>query len=185
MLILQAENHSLMGYGQEARLLLERAADTYGKFPGLEERLAEARALEREGGPEETVADILARPRASAEQMEPFLGAWRIVSPGSPPNLVTFSIDEGRVVGTTQLAAPDGSLGLTLENAVIEVGEDGKLGFGYVNNMRPRGIIYYSVELTASGRLTGSMGFLGVRVPPDMEEYLARQRFEFQRVGSQ
>ncbi len=180
-LILQSENHRLMGFGKEARLLLEEAIALYGASEHTAALLAQARVVEAAGPPKETVADVLSVRRATAAAVGPFVGAWELDSPGHPRNLLRIAIDGDRATGSFQLANPKGERGLLLELDVIEVHDDGRLAFGYINNMRPKGVLYYTVERKGNDRLVGSMTFRGVTMEPRMEEFLATQVYEFRR----
>ena len=70
---------------------------------------------------------------------------------------------------------------MTLELDVIEVLSDGCLAFGYVNNMRPQGVLYYTLSRKDAETLTGSMTFRGVTMEPRIEEYLEGRTLAFRR----
>ena len=61
---------------------------------------------------------------------------------------------------------------------VIEATAGGGLGFGYVNNMRPRGVVYYDAELVGGNLLRGNVDMLGAsfELPPGFDS-----SFEFER----
>ena len=105
---------------------------------------------------QETVSDVLATRRATATEIEPFVGAWELMSPGAPSKLLRIEAQDGRAKGSFQLAGPTRERGLTLELAVLEVLADGRLAFGYINNMRPKGVLYYTLEKKQSGSLVGA-----------------------------
>ena len=178
-LSIHAEEQLGLGQGRLARELLEAAVALHGAFPRSEQRIEAARELEQRGPPRDTVADIEARPRASAAEMAPYLGTWKGYS-GGQGMIVRFWLEEERVEGSTEFIRPEQrGQGLVLEHAVIEITDAGVLGFGYVNNKRPRGVLYYLAELADDGALRGSLQLLGVDF--EMPEG-GNFEFEFHRV---
>lgn len=155
--------------GSEANAMLDYLVATYGAAPNeaaLRQRIA---AAIKEGPLDETVADILAAPGPSAEVMAPFLGVWKGEIQTQVPMevTVTFEVVNGVVQGHTMLTRPDGRTD-RLDHVMTRVRDDGTFEFGYMNQMRPRGVIVYSGRLENPNAYRGEMEMRGVKlqIPP-------------------
>lgn len=153
--------------GEEAQALLDYTVARYGggdQTNQLQRRVDEVLA---EGPLEETVADILNYPTASPEAMAPYLGTWEgQVKDRFPMDaIVTFEVQGGNVQGHTLLASPDGRGMRRIEHVMTRILDDGSLEWGYMNQMRPRGVITYRGRME-NGMLRGKMEMRGVKLTP-------------------
>jgi hypothetical protein len=111
----------------------------------------------------ESVAELLASPPPSAEQMKPYLGTWRELKPAGARNAevattVTFAVKDGKGAGT--MVSDFGREKLAQEFTFLRLTKDG-IEFGFMNGMHPRGVIAHVVHLS-DGNLVGSWEFKGV-----------------------
>ncbi len=172
------EDLLMEGFGARAGEWLARYEPSYGRPSDqaeLARRVAEITAL---GEPSETVADLLAEPRATPAEMARHLGTWRGTS--GPEGFarrfsVRFWVEDGAVRGEVGHAE-----GPPMEVQYLRVRPDGGLEFGYKNGMRPRGLLVYAEEVPG-GALEGSMGFRGIRFVPPEGHTMPRIRFELAR----
>lgn len=125
-----------------AEAVVERLADGYGestRVSTLRARIAEARDEELEGP---TLEEMRAAPMPAAADLEPLLGEWR-----------GYTIREGdnRRSPLTLSVHPDGD-GVSIELGVGQAPprpaeyvavRDGEIHMGYMNGMRPRGMLVY------------------------------------------
>lgn len=157
----------------EARALVDYLASSGGSASVVEafrRRIAEAEAL---GPLDETVDDLLALAPVPAGEAAAFLGTWsgRLYAAdghGVPVSMELHLEDRGGFVeGETILTYPDG-IPRVLDNVMIRLMSDGRLEWGYMNQMRPRGVLVTSVRLVEDDRLEGSQEMKGVRMtfPP-------------------
>lgn len=174
------EDFLMEGRGTQAGKWLERYTDTYGEpadHAALVARIVEVSAL---GEPTETVAELLALPRATPEEMKQHLGRWegetRRGDARSDGLTVDFRVVDGVVEGSVQHAG--GGPPHAVE--YLRFRPDGALEFGYRNGMRPRGLIVYS-EAVAGGPLEGESVFRGIRFVPPPGHTLPVVRFELRR----
>lgn len=174
------EDMLMEGFGARAGEWLERYERVYGRasdHDDLARRVSEVTVL---GEPTETVADLLALPRATPAEMKDHLGTWSgsTQTNDAPPRpiRVRFWVENGAVLG--ELAH---EVGPVSPIEYLRFRPDGGLEFGFKNGMRPRGLILYEEE-RPGGALEGEMRFRGIRfVPPD--GYVPpRMRFELTRL---
>ena len=173
------EDFLLEGRGTRAGEWLDRYVAAYGEpsdLGDLRKRVAEVKAL---GEPTETVAELLALPRATPEEMKDHLGTWsgaRQRSDGpKEPFSVRFWVEEGVVQGAiSHPGEPD------IPVDYIRFRKDGCLEFGFKNGMRPRGIIMYEDEKPGPP-LAGPIPFRGMRLVLPPGEERATVRFELVR----
>lgn len=160
------EDLLMEGFGARAGAWLERYERDYGPAADHAELVRQVAEVAARGEPTETVADLLARPRATPEELRAHLGSWNGESwsgdgPRQPIRLRLW-VEDGTVRG--ELAHERGP---TMGIEYLRLRPDGGLEFGYKNGMRPRGLLVYSEE-RAGGTLEGQMEMRGVRfVPPD------------------
>lgn len=170
----------LEGRGRQAGEWLERYVAAYGAPPDhaeLRTRIAAATAL---GDPPETVAELLALPRATPAEMKDHLGTWtghewRDAARKNPLAL-RFWVEDGVVQGLL-----DPAMGPDIPVEYLRFGPGGTLEFGFKNGMHPRGLLVYT-ETTAGGALEGTMLARGIRLTlPPGEPHPPVTHFELTR----
>jgi len=136
----------------------------------------------------ETVADLLATPRPVASEGTPFLGQWEGQTQvgDSPPDTrvrVLFKVVDGKVEGEwISYPAPGVELVNKLEYVRITQGGKG-IDAGFMNGMRPRGVIVYELVLQEGGdRLEGRFQMRGVDFRPPEGMSFPDIRVTFRRV---
>ncbi|MEZ4653660.1 MAG: alpha/beta hydrolase-fold protein [Candidatus Eisenbacteria bacterium] len=138
--------------------------DSYGKSPATEAIAARLAAARSRPPLAETVKDLLATPKPSPREMAAFLGDWEgqtQTEGGAPPSRlrVRFFETDGATTGEVISWPAPGVEDVQPVTYLRLV--DGGLQFGYLNGMRPRGVLVY--EATGdSQRLTGTMEIRGV-----------------------
>lgn len=181
------EDLLMEGHGAGAGEWLGRYVRAYGPPPDLarlEKLVDEVTAL---GEPSESVAGLLALPRATPEEMRAHLGTWS----GSTwhdengprnPFRARFWVEDGAVRGEVGLEQ-----GPPMAVEYLRVAADGTLEFGYKNGMRPRGLIVYDESPRKDtarpvDRLEGVMGFRGIRFRPLQDFPMPTVYFELVRT---
>jgi hypothetical protein len=174
------EDFLLEGRGQHAGTWLERYTKIYGRPRDFDELSARVKAVSALGEPTETVAGLLALPRATAAEMKDHLGTWKGITwrgEGWREDLtVRFRVESGVVQG--ELEHTQGPL-MALE--YVRFRPDGALEFGFKNGMRPRGLIMYT-DREPGGDLAGDVEFRGMRFTPPPGEQPLTLHFELKRV---
>jgi len=175
------EDFLLEGRGVHAGTWLERYVATYGKpddYAELSKRVKEVAAL---GEPTETVASLLALPRATPAEMKQHLGTWKGSdwrgSGHKTPVTLRFRVVQGVVQGELELEQ-----GPTVHLEYIRFRPDGGLEFGFRNGMSPRGLIMYT-EKRPGGPLKGEIVFRGMRFTPPPGEDPPPAFFELEHVA--
>lgn len=145
-------------------LALMRAG--YGKpdDPADFERRAETAAAAMHGQP--SVEQLLATPRPTVAEMEPFLGTWQgpIGFEGHRPiNTVTFQSTGDRVEGMVEIQETSTDV-QKLAVQYLRVTPKG-LDFGYMNGMYPRGLLVHTTAREGD-RLVGRIELRGVHFEP-------------------
>jgi len=174
------EDFLMEGRGVHAGEWLQRYTSTYGKPPdyaALAERVKQVTAL---GEPSETVAGLLALPRATPAEMREHLGTWRGTTwmndgPRSPQS-VRFWVVDGVVQGVVEHEQ-----GPPQAVEYVRFRADGALEFGFRNGMRPRGLLVHT-ERTPGGPLEGEVVFRGMNLTPPPGEKMPTVHFELERV---
>jgi hypothetical protein len=173
------EDFLLEGRGSHAATWLDRYVATYGKPNDLDELAARVKAAAALGDPNETVAGLLALPRATPVEMKSHLGTWKGANwrgEGRRSEMsVRFWVESDKVAGEIQL-----SEGPKLPLEYIRFRPDGALEFGFKNGMRPRGLIMYT-EKEPGGPLEGDVVFRGMRFTPPPGEIIPSAHFELKR----
>jgi hypothetical protein len=176
------EDFLMEGRGAHAGRWLERWVAAYGAPSDHDELLGRVQEITAQGEPEETVAGLLALPRATPEEMRAHLGLWRgstWVNDGPrSERTLSFTVEDGVVQG--EMVAADGP---TIRLQYIRVRADGGLEFGHRNGMRPRALIVLE-EAEPGGKLEGRSVFRGIRFTPPPGESPPTHHFEFERVAA-
>ncbi len=134
----------------------------------------------------ETVESILATARPTSAAAKEFLGEWRgkqwVNAEDKHDELLRLRDSAGVVAGeVVNWPAPGVELKMPLQYIKLV---DGGLEWGYMNGMRPRGMLLFK-GLLKDGVMTGTMRFGGVRFvpPPDMPDlHPPTVRFETRKV---
>lgn len=171
--------------GVEARTMLTYTEKTFGETEQtqrLQQRVGDVIA---EGPLDETVDDILNYDIATPEAMAPYLGTWtgQVKDRFPMDAIVSFKVIDGNVVGYTDLEAPDGGAMRRIDHVMIRVLEDGSLEFGYMNQMRPRGVITYRGHFQ-DGIFIGKMEMRGVKLTPPPGVEMRDVFIELERMDS-
>ncbi len=165
---------------EEAQELLDYLIENYGSSANTSQFQSRINEAIEQGPLDETVEDILNSEPPSPTQMKPYLGEWngRIETSFPMDASVTFNFVENQIKGTIKLTFPDGATN-TLELVVIRILEDGTIEFGYMNQMRPRGVIMNSGKLISDNELGGIQEMKGVRAkfPPGFNPKEVHFRF--------
>lgn len=179
------EDLLIEGRGAAAREAYNTLVAGYGTPADAENLLAQIADVERRPPPTETVERLLATPFPTPEEARDYIGAWvgdEQRQPGEPavPRLTLhIKVVAGRVVAEVEDAKlPDPYRIRHIEH--LRVTPAG-LTFGYMNGMRPRGVILYEGTRTGD-TLTGQMRFGGVefRMPDGSKPQLPA--FSFRRA---
>lgn len=185
-LILNVVEDLLMeGRGAAAREAYNTLAKGYGAPADSEKLLAQIAEVERRPPPTETVEGLLATPFPTPEEARAYIGdwigdEWRQEN-GPPLARLTLRIKvvDGRVVAEVEDAKlPDPYRIRRIEYLRIT---PAGLTYGYMNGMRPRGVLLYEGKLEGD-TLSGKMRFGGVefRMPDGSSPSLPS--FSFKRV---
>lgn len=168
------------GFGARAGEWLARYEQAYGRASDHDELARQVTEITALGEPTETVASLLALPRATPEEMRAHLGTWSgntwMNDGPRNPICVRFWLEDGTVLGELLH-----ELGPSMKIEYLRFRPDGALEFGVKNGMRPRGLLMYSEE-RPGGALEGEMAFRGIRfVPPD-GHVVPRVHYELTRL---
>lgn len=179
------EDFLMEGYGARAEVWLARWTDAYGRPPDHAELTRRAREVAALGEPTETVADLLAMPRATPAQMAAHLGTWIGTSRMGASRLATMSarfwVEEDSAGQDVVRGEVDHEQGPPMTVEYLHVRTDGTLEFGYRNGMRPRGLLVYT-ESSPGGALEGEMLWRGIRFTPPAGHEMPAVRFELTRA---
>jgi hypothetical protein len=180
------EDLGMEGRGAAARAAYRILTWAYGAPPDSAEMEARIAEVEKRPPPTETVESLLATPFPTPEEMRPYLGEWRgdlWMNPEETRNqseTLRFEIVDGRVVGTA-LSHPNRGVELVMPVTYLRVTENG-LTYGYMNGMRPRGMLLYEGTLEGD-TLSGVSRFGGIdfrgpdgRTPPPLYFSFTRVR---------
>lgn len=166
------EDFVMAGRGASADEALEQFVGAYGEPRDGGRLRAQVEGVLGRPEPDETVEGLLAMPFPEPAAVAPFLGEWVGTSwtrPEAPSRLaLRLRVESGRVVGAV-VTWPAGDTEVARPLEYLRV-TDGGLAFGYLNGMRPRGVLMY--ESTRSGDvLEGRMRLAGMefRMPDGRE----------------
>jgi hypothetical protein len=115
----------------------------------------------------ETVEGLLATPAPSSADAKSFIGEWHGIEWVNDDDKHDFLLrlrdSAGVVVGeSVNWPAPGVELVMPLQYVKLV---DGGLAWGYMNGMRPRGMLLFEGQLKA-GAMSGTMRFGGIRFTP-------------------
>lgn len=180
------EDLLMEGRGAAAREAYQLLVSGYGAPADAAALLAEIAAVERRPPPTETVEGLLATPFPTPEEARAFVGEWvgdTWMNPDEPRTerqRLHLGIVDGRLAGETILRRPSGE-DLVLPWTHLRVTPAG-LTWGYLNGMRPRGMLLFEATLTGD-TLAGQSHFGGIdfRRPDGSPPPVVS--FSFRRVG--
>jgi len=157
--------------GQDAQEMLKYLTVQYGESTASQDLETRLQKVMAEGPLDETVDDILRSAPPSEAEIAPYLGTWdaRINTPAPMVGSVTFQLENGRVSGTFQYRFAETQQLRELDIVVVRIGADGRFEWGYMNQMRPRGVIMNSGLLDKTdGTIRGTQEMKGVKMdfPP-------------------
>jgi hypothetical protein len=173
------------GRGAAAHQAWDRLVAGYGAPADAAERLARIAEVEQRPPPAETVEGLLATPFPTPEEAAPWLGEWigdvwmnddELVA-GRPREHLRLRVVDGRVEGEVENeSAPGETRVRTITYLVVK---PGGLTYGFLNGMRPRGLVLFEGEMR-EGKLEGTQRFGGIEVtyPQGMEPGVIRFRYE-------
>ncbi|MBS1717238.1 MAG: hypothetical protein JSS72_05860 [Armatimonadetes bacterium] len=174
---------SYTGNGPAARRALAMMTEGYGEPEDrakLEQDIDKAEQMMKG---KESVAQLLASPHPTEEQMRPYLGVWKEIKapdePGSEAETtVTLKTVNGIGQGQMITTMPNGEK-LVQDLVFMRMTSDG-IEFGFMNGMHPRGVIAHGVRLNG-GKLVGKWDFKGVYM--EMPGMQRNRSLEFVRVS--
>ena len=173
------------GRGAAAHQAWDRLIAGYGEPADAAERLALIAEVEQRPPPTETVEGLLATPFPTPEEAAPWLGEWigdvwmnddELVE-GRPRHHLRLRVVDGKVEGEVENEPAPGVK--DVQKLTYLVLKPGGLTYGFMNGMRPRGMLLFEGELK-DGRLEGTMRFGGIdfRYPEGMEPGVIKFGFE-------
>ncbi|MBI3843476.1 MAG: alpha/beta fold hydrolase [Planctomycetes bacterium] len=158
------EDLLIEGNAKVAQSALDSLIAGYGDTPNaatIRAQIAEAAKLPPLT---ETVEDLLSAPKPDPKAMAPFLGEWNgtIRHRGSIPEPLRVRLEvQGGVVTGVLTHFPEPGVELPMPLQYVKIVEGG-LHFGFMNGMRPRGMIVYE-GILHDGKLEGEALIRGVR----------------------
>jgi hypothetical protein len=189
-LLIQVVDDLLMeGNGRAAREAFTTVVDAYGAPPNAADVLARIADAERRPPPAETVESLLATPFPTPDEAGAFLGDWvgdvwmnpAEVRPGQPHSRLHIAVVDGHVTGET-VSEPALGVRLVQKWTYMKVTKDG-LSFGYMNGMRPRGVLLHE-GILKDGVLSGVLRFGGINVQYPDNMTPPTIRFSYSRGSS-
>lgn len=164
------ENLLMEGRGADARVAYTRLVSGYGSPADSSDLLKQIADVEKRPAPTETVEGLLATPFATPAEASAYIGEWEGEvrhTEEAPPSkqILRIRVENGRVVGET--VYPGAPPGYEVQRwEYLRITNDG-ISWGYMNGMRPRGVILYEAKRTGD-TITGAMRFGGINfVRPD------------------
>lgn len=159
----------LEGRGAAAADAFAALIAAYGEPANAHETRARIAEVSSRPAPAETVESLLATPLATAEEIAPYLGTWEGESRRGEHHrtqfTLTLEVKDGRAGGQVVFKFGNGEE-LVQPLQYVTVQNDG-LTYGYMNGMRPRGMLLYPLKKTGDDTLEGIMRWGGVEPPSD------------------
>ena len=152
------------GRGKAAREAFETLVAAYGPPADAAELRARIAEVEKRPPPSETVEGLLATPFSPASEAQRFVGDWRgdhWMNPEEPRTgrqTLRIRIEDGKVVGETVTRIADEEM--IQKWTYFRVTKNG-ITFGFMNGMRPRGMILHEAILEGDA-LKGTSRFGGI-----------------------
>jgi uncharacterized protein len=175
------------GRGRAARDAYETLVNAYGAPRDASELKGAIADVERRPPPTETVESLLSTPFPTADAMRPYLGEWvgdtwmNADEPRTGRQQLRIRVVDGRVEGeTVHHSTPADTL--VQRWTYLQLTPDG-LTFGYLNGMRPRGVLLFEGKLRGD-TLTGDLRFGGVNAHGPNGEAYPPIHFSFRRASS-
>jgi hypothetical protein len=159
------EDLLIEGRGAAARAAYDTLVASYGAPANAAALTASIADVERRPPPTETVESLMATPFPTVAEVRPYLGEWvgdhwmHDDEPRTGRQRLRIQVVDGKVVGETINRLPSGEE-LVQRWTHLRVTPAG-LTFGYMNGMRPRGVLLHEATLSGDA-LTGRMRFGGV-----------------------
>jgi predicted alpha/beta superfamily hydrolase len=159
------EDLLMEGRGAAAREAYNTLVSGYGAPSDSTALVAQIADVERRPPPTETVEGLLATPFATAEEARAYVGEWvggDWMNPDEPhtdKQTLRIKVLDGRVTGETVFHPPGGEV-MVMRWGYLRVTPKG-LTWGYMNGMRPRGVLLYEGTLEGD-TLSGQMRFGGL-----------------------
>lgn len=159
------EDLLMEGRGAAAREAYNTLAAGYGAPADSADLVAQIAEVERRPPPTETVEGLLATPFPTPDEVRPYLGEWvgdMWMNPDEPRNgqlILRIKVENGKVVGEvehTPLPMPYRIQRIQY----LRITPTG-LTYGYMNGMRPRGMLLFEGKLERD-TLSGTSRFGGI-----------------------
>ena len=155
------------GRGALAGQAFEAFLAAYGESTNADATRARIADVASRPAPLETVEGLLATPLATADEIAPYVGDWEGEARRGDVHrtrfILSISVKDGRAAGQVVFKfAPGEELVQPLQ--FITVQPDG-LTYGYMNGMRPRGMLMYPMKKSGPDALAGTMRWGGVQPP--------------------
>lgn len=165
------EDFLMEGRGKEARKAYGQLVSEYGSPSDSAAVLKHIAEVELQPPPTETVESLLATPFPSAEQIQSYVGDWagiiwmRAGRPPTYPNILHIKVVDGKVVA--ELERPDAPEEIRHQSIQYLKVTAGGLTFGFMNGMRPRGMLMHEGVLKGD-TLSGKQKWGGIRFKLDI-----------------
>ena len=180
------EDLLMEGRGAAAREAYNTLVFGYGAPADSVKLLAQIADVERRPPPTETVEGLLATPFPTPSEAGNYIGewsgeTWHTEDEPRGTQILRIRVENGRVVGET--VHPDAPPEYRVQRWAYMRITPGGLTWGYMNGMRPRGVILHEGTMK-NGALTGQSRFGGINFTRPDGKPGALQYFTFKRVKS-
>jgi predicted alpha/beta superfamily hydrolase len=181
-LVKNAEDMIFAQRKTEALELLDQAEKLYGTSESIQRLYSKAANISLKNI-DETVEELVNYPLPSPDEIEKYIGTWKgqAQHKGGVPMYLTVELSKdskGYTLFKINPNAPPDSL----EHVLLRLTYNDEIEFGYMNMMRPKGVITYTGKLIGENRIEGTQSMKGVKfeIPPGMKLetvyfYLERQ----------
>lgn len=142
------EDLLIEGRGAAARTVFDRMVTSYGEPAGASETRRKIAEMERRPPPSETVESLLETPFSSPEEVKDWIGEWKgeawMNEYGRHKLELRIRIENGRVEGEV-VQHPVKGVDLVTKLQYLKA-EPGQLTYGFMNGMRPRGMLLWTIR---------------------------------------